>query len=56
MAFRIYLKKEEGNDIVKAGIIESKIVEVSTLDYVAGSLKIGSYYLPLNNILFVKEV
>ena len=53
--YRIYLKKAEGNQI---SIIKNtgKILEVEQLDYVAGCLHSGSYYLPLDNILFIEEV
>ena len=50
MAYEIVLVQEIANEVGQ------RKVTVQTLDVVAGCLHVGSYYVPLNAILFVKEV
>jgi len=56
MSYMVYLKDEEGNQISDILGISAKRLGVDQLEYIAGSLKIGPYYLPISNILFVQEV
>lgn len=56
MSFEIYLKKEIGNEIGYILGEGFKTVTVSTLDISDGLLKKGSYYVPVEHILFIKEV
>lgn len=56
MTFEIHLKKQIGNEI---GFILGegfKIVYVSTLNITDGLLKKGDYYIPIEHILFIKEI
>lgn len=52
MVFIVTLKEHIGNEINK-GI---KTFNVSTLEINNGLLKKGSYYIPVNHILFIEEV
>ena len=52
MVFQITLKDNIGNEINK-GI---KTFNVTTLNITDGLLKKGSYYIPVNHILFIEEV
>jgi len=56
MAFVVYLKETEGNEI--SNILETHIKKfnVATLEISNGLLKKGSYYIPVEHILFIKEV
>jgi len=56
MSFIIYLKDDIGNEI--SAILDEPIKEitVSTLSINDGLLKKGNYYIPLEHILFIKEV
>jgi len=56
MAFEIYIKKDVGNQISNILGIGLKKFEVATLDINFGLLKKGNYQIPIEHILFVKEV
>lgn len=56
MSFDVYLKKDVSNEIAnKLNEIPDKIT-VSSLTIVNGLLQKGNYYIPIGNILFIKEV
>lgn len=56
MAFEVYLKKEIGNAINTILDTNIKVFEVATLDINFGLLKKGNYQIPIEHILFIKEV
>ena len=56
MSFEIYLKRGEGNQIGKILGASVRQLNAQTLTVSDGFLKVGAYYVPFNNILFVKEV
>jgi len=56
MAFEIYLKKEIGNQIGAILGEGFKVVTVASLTINDGLLKKGDYYIPVEHILFIKEV
>lgn len=56
MSFVIYLKKEIQNEISTYISEVSKIITVSNLNISDGLLKKGNYYIPIEHILFIKEV
>ena len=55
MAFEIYLKKQEGNEI-NAFLDIGKKVTVQNYTITNGLLEVGNYKLPIDNILFIKEI
>lgn len=57
MPFEIYIKKEIANEIsqIVEEVNRDKIV-VATLDITYGLLTKGNYKIPLNHILFIKEI
>jgi len=56
MVFEIYLKKEVGNNISHIIGIGIKSSNVDTLDISGGFLTKGDYRIPIQHILFIKEV
>jgi hypothetical protein len=63
MAYEIYLKKGLQNEIAiylehlsQPDPAVSKKIEVPTLNINNGLLKLGIYQIPLENILFIKEI
>lgn len=56
MTFEIYLKKDIGNQIREFVPNVEKIISVDSLEINNGLLKKGSYYIPIEHILFIKEV
>ena len=50
MSFEIHLRQEIANEV------GHKVVTVENLSVENGYIVVGSYYVPLTNILFVKEV
>lgn len=56
MPFEIYFKKDEGNQISTILNESIKITTVATLTITNGLLKKGNYYIPIEHILFIKEV
>lgn len=55
MSFEIYLRDDIGNQI--SGFVDvGKKFTVTTLDLNEGLLKKGSYRIPIEHILFIKEV
>lgn len=55
MTFDIYLKKDIGNEISYRVAVGKKF-NVATVSIQDGLLKKGSYYIPVDHILFIKEV
>lgn len=55
MAYVIYLKKDEGNQISEILEMGIKQFTVPTLSIIDGLLKKGNYYIPVQHILFIKE-
>lgn len=55
MTFEIYLKKELGNDIAQY-VDVGKMFAVTTLNITDGLLKKGAYQIPIEHVLFIKEV
>jgi len=55
MTFTVYLKTDEGNQI--SNILSSNIdtFQCAVVEITDGLLKKGKYYVPLGNILFIKE-
>ena len=56
MVFEIYVKDEIGNQISSIEGELPKIVTVTALEIADGLLKKGNYYIPVEHILFIKEV
>jgi len=56
MTFEVHLKKEAGNELSYILGMGIKSFNVSTLDISGGLLTKGSYRIPVDNILFIKEV
>ena len=55
MAFEITLKDDIGNEISLYRDLPKQIT-VPTLDINNGLLKKGSYYIPIDHILFIEEI
>ena len=56
MAFKVYLKKSEGNQISHILGVGVKSFTVDSIQLGSGLLQHGAYYIPIVNILFIKEV
>ena len=56
MSFDVYLKKTEGNQISEILGTGIKKFNVNTLSIQNGLLTKGSYQIPIEHILFIKEV
>jgi len=56
MVFEIYLKDDIGNQIATILNEEIKVTTAPTLDITDGLLKKGKYYIPVEHILFIKEI
>lgn len=56
MSFEVYLIGSFWNDIQKIIDMEKQPITVSTLVINDGLLKKGDYYVPIDKILFIKEV
>lgn len=56
MTYTVYLKKQEGNEISTILGQGVKKFDVATLTISSGLLKKGDYYIPIEHILFIKEV
>lgn len=56
MSFEIYLKKEIQNEISQYVHDINKCVKVPNCTITNGYVKISNYWVPLSNILFIKEV
>lgn len=56
MTFTVYLKKDEGNQISDVLNIGIKTFNVTTLEISNGLLKKGDYHIPIDHILFIREV
>jgi len=56
MAFKVYLRKDVGNQISLILAEGIKEFTVNTLEISDGLLKKGSYYIPVEHILFIKEI
>lgn len=56
MAYLITIKKDIQNQISQYITGVNKQITVSTLEINNGLLKKGSYYIPVEHILFIEEV
>lgn len=56
MPYEIHLKEDYGNRISDILKIPIKKISVPTLTISNGLLQKNNYYIPLDNILFIKEV
>jgi hypothetical protein len=56
MSFEIHLKDNIGNDLSKILADLPKIITVQTLQITDGFLVKGNYRIPIEHILFIKEV
>jgi len=56
MPFEIYLKTEIAFQINHYENIDGHTVTVNTLDITDGLFKKGDYYIPIDHILFIKEI
>jgi len=54
--FKVYLKKNEGNEISNVLDLSIKSFTVPILEISNGLLKKGNYYVPIQHILFINEV
>ena len=56
MTYQVYIKNYEGNEISNILNKEIKQFNIATIDINNGLLKKGSYYIPVEHILFIEEV
>ena len=56
MPYVVYLKENEGQQINNILELNLKSFNVSTLDISNNLLKKGNYYIPVEHILFIKEI